>query len=89
MTLSTGYRCPSAIPILPQCNVAQQPVPCGSSIYRGYPKLFGNTERFVGSFQAIGLPGYSVYVAGVVESSGGLAIAPRLFISKLSNVNPA
>ena len=42
-------------------------------IYHGYPKLIGNTERFVESFQAIGLPGYFVYVAGVIESFGGLA----------------
>ena len=44
-------------------------------VYHGYPKLFGNTERFVESFQAIGLPAYFVYVAGVVECFGGLAIA--------------
>jgi putative oxidoreductase len=44
-------------------------------VYHGYPKLFGGTERFVESFQAIGLPAYFVYVAGVVECFGGLAIA--------------
>lgn len=44
-------------------------------VYHGYPKLFANTERFVESFQAIGLPAYFVYVAGVVECFGGLAIA--------------
>jgi len=43
-------------------------------IYHGYPKLFGNTERFVESFQTLGLPGYFVYVAGVIEVFGGLAI---------------
>jgi len=48
-------------------------------IYHGYPKLIGSTERFVESFQAIGLPGYFVYVAGVIESFGGLAIALGLF----------
>lgn len=48
-------------------------------IYHGYPKLFGSTERFVDSFQAIGLPGYFVYVAGVTELFGGLAIALGLF----------
>jgi putative oxidoreductase len=48
-------------------------------IYHGYPKLFGSTERFVESFQAIGLPGYFVYVAGVVEFFGGLAMALGLF----------
>jgi putative oxidoreductase len=44
-------------------------------VYHGYPKLFGGTERFVEAFQAIGLPSYFVYVAGVVECFGGLAIA--------------
>ena len=48
-------------------------------IYHGYPKLIGNTERFVESFQAIGLPRYFVYVAGVIESFGGLALALGLF----------
>ena len=48
-------------------------------IYHGYPKLIRNTERFVESFQAIGLPRYFVYVAGVIESFGGLAIALGLF----------
>jgi putative oxidoreductase len=44
-------------------------------VYHGYPKLFGGTERFVEAFQAIGLPAYFVYVAGVIECFGGLAIA--------------
>ena len=44
-------------------------------IYHGYPKLFGSTERIVESFQAIGLPAYFVYVAGVIECFGGLTIA--------------
>ena len=44
-------------------------------IYHGYPKLFGSTDRFVESFQAIGLPSYFVYLAGVIECFGGLAIA--------------
>jgi putative oxidoreductase len=44
-------------------------------IYHGYPKLFGSTERFVESFQAIGLPAYFVYVAGIIEFFGGLAMA--------------
>ena len=48
-------------------------------IYHGYPKLFGGTERFIESFQAIGLPGYFVYVAGVIECFGGLAMALGLF----------
>jgi putative oxidoreductase len=48
-------------------------------IYHGYPKLFGSTERFVESFQAIGLPVYFVYVAGIIECFGGLAMALGLF----------
>jgi len=43
-------------------------------IYHGYPKLFGGTERFVESFQAIGLPAYVVYIAGVIELFGGIAL---------------
>jgi putative oxidoreductase len=48
-------------------------------IYHGYPKLFGSTERFVESFQAIGLPAYFVYVAGTVEFFGGVALALGFF----------
>jgi putative oxidoreductase len=48
-------------------------------IYHGYPKLFGSTERFVESFQAIGLPAYVVYVAGAIEFVGGVALALGLF----------
>lgn len=48
-------------------------------IYHGYPKLFGNTARFVESFQAIGLPAYVVYVAGAIEFFGGIALALGLF----------
>jgi putative oxidoreductase len=48
-------------------------------IYHGYPKLFGSTERFVETFQALGLPSYFVYLAGVIEFFGGLAIALGLF----------
>ena len=48
-------------------------------IYHGYPKLFGGTERFVESFQAIGLPAYLVYVTGVIELLGGWALLLGLF----------
>jgi putative oxidoreductase len=48
-------------------------------IYHGYPKLFGGTERFVESFQAIGLPANVVYIAGVIELFGGIALALGLF----------
>jgi putative oxidoreductase len=44
-------------------------------IYHGYPKLFGGTERFIDSFQAIGLPAYFVYIAGTIEFFGGVALA--------------
>jgi putative oxidoreductase len=44
-------------------------------IYHGYPKLFGDTAKFIESFQAIGLPPYVVYVTGVVELFGGIALA--------------
>jgi hypothetical protein len=51
---------------------------CGLAVvfmYHGYPKLFGSTERFVESFQAIGLPPSVVYVAGAIEVFGGMALA--------------
>lgn len=48
-------------------------------IYHGYPKLFGGTARFVEAFQAIGLPGYFVYIAGTIEFAGGVALALGLF----------
>lgn len=48
-------------------------------IYHGYPKLFGGTERFVESFQAIGLPAYLVYLTGGIELLGGLALLLGLF----------
>jgi putative oxidoreductase len=44
-------------------------------IYHGYPKLFGDTAKFIESFQAIGLPPYIVYVTGVIELFGGIALA--------------
>jgi putative oxidoreductase len=43
--------------------------------YHGYPKLFGDTARFVESFQALGLPPYVVYLTGAIEFFGGLALA--------------
>ncbi len=44
-------------------------------IYHGYPKLFGDTAKFVAAFQNIGLPSYFVYVAGVIELFGGALLA--------------
>jgi len=48
-------------------------------IYHGYPKLFGSTERFVESFQTLGLSAYFVYVVGAIEFFGGVALALGLF----------
>ena len=44
-------------------------------IYHGYPKLFGDTARFVEGFKSLGLPAYFVYVAGAIEFFGGVALA--------------
>jgi putative oxidoreductase len=48
-------------------------------IYHGYPKLFGDTERFLESFRTLGLPAYVVYIAGAIELFGGVALALGLF----------
>lgn len=44
-------------------------------IYHGYPKLFGDRERMVEAFQAVGLPAFFVYLAGAIEFVGGIALA--------------
>ena len=51
----------------------------GVFTYHGYPKLFEDNSRIVESFQAIGLPGFFVYLAGVIEFFGGFALALGLF----------
>jgi putative oxidoreductase len=43
--------------------------------YHGYPKLFGETQKFIDAFQNLGLPSYFVYIAGTVEFFGGLMLA--------------
>lgn len=43
-------------------------------IYHGYPKLFGEKERIIDAFQAIGLPAYVVYLTGAIEFFGGIAL---------------
>jgi putative oxidoreductase len=48
-------------------------------IYHGYPKLFGEKERIIEAFQAIGLPTYTVYLTGAIEFFGGVALALGLF----------
>lgn len=50
---------------------------CGLALvfmYHGYPKLFGEKERIIDAFQAIGLPAYVVYLTGSIEFFGGLAL---------------
>ena len=44
-------------------------------IYHGYPKLFGDTSKFIDAFRNLGLPSYVVYVTGAIEFFGGLAMA--------------
>ncbi len=48
-------------------------------IYHGYPKLFGKTATFVTAFEGLGLPWYFVYIAGVIETFGGLMLALGLY----------
>ena len=55
---------------------------CGLALvflYHGYPKLFGKTAIFISAFERLGLPGYSVYVAGVIEVFGGLMLLLGLY----------
>src|SRR5207302_10154572 len=47
-------------------------------IYHGYPKLFGEKERIIESFQAIGLPAFVVYLTGSIKFFCGLALAMGL-----------
>ncbi len=48
-------------------------------IYHGYPKLFGHTRETMQAFAHMGLPGYFVYIAGVVEFFGGCMLVAGLF----------
>ncbi len=50
-------------------------------LYHGYPKLFGDTAKFVAAFEGLGLPWYFVYIAGVIEVLGGVMLALGLFTS--------
>ena len=43
-------------------------------LFHGYPKLFGNTAIWVSAFERLGLPGYLVYIVGIVEVVGGLML---------------
>jgi putative oxidoreductase len=42
-------------------------------IFHGYPKLFTTTHQTMQFFEHVGLPGYFVYIAGVLEFFGGIA----------------
>jgi len=48
-------------------------------IDHGYPKLFGHTRDAMQSFTHMGLPGYFVYIAGVIEFFGGCMLVAGLF----------
>lgn len=48
-------------------------------IFHGYPKLFGDARRAMDFFASVGLPGWAVYVAGVVEFFGGWLLVAGLF----------
>ena len=48
-------------------------------IYHGYPKLFGHTRDAMQTFAHMGLPGYFVYIAGVIEFFGGCMLVAGLF----------
>ena len=48
-------------------------------IYHGYPKLFGHTRDTMQVFAHMGLPGYWVYIAGVIEFFGGCMLVAGLF----------
>jgi putative oxidoreductase len=50
---------------------------CGLALvfaFHGYSKLFGKTGVFVSAFERLGLPGYFVYIAGVIEVFGVLML---------------
>lgn len=48
-------------------------------IYHGYPKLAHSSHEMQGFFVEHGLPGYFVYVAGVLETFGGALLLIGLF----------
>jgi len=45
----------------------------------GYPKLFGDTQRYLEGFPQMGFPAWAAYVAGTVEFFGGLLLIVGLF----------
>jgi putative oxidoreductase len=50
-------------------------------ISHGFPKLFGDTDKFVEAFRNLGLSPFFVYLTGAIEFFGGIAIALGLFTS--------
>ncbi len=48
-------------------------------IYHGYPKLFGQTDRWILAFPRMGFPWYFAYIAGVLEFFGGCLLIVGLF----------
>jgi putative oxidoreductase len=55
---------------------------CGLALvfaFHGYPKLFGKTAVFVSAFERLGLPGYFVYIAGIIEVFGALMLMLGLY----------
>jgi uncharacterized membrane protein YphA (DoxX/SURF4 family) len=55
---------------------------CGLALvfaFHGYPKLFGKTAVFVSAFERLGLPGYLVYIVGVIEVFGALMLMLGLY----------
>jgi putative oxidoreductase len=48
-------------------------------MFHGYPKLFTSTHQTMQFFTHAGLPGYFVYIAGVLEFFGGIMLIAGLF----------
>lgn len=51
----------------------------GIFVYHGFPKLFGNTARYMEYFANLGLPAYTTYFVGGVELLGGLMLVGGIF----------
>lgn len=48
-------------------------------LYHGYPKLFTHTRDTMQFFSRSGLPGFSVYLVGILEFFGGILLVMGLF----------
>jgi putative oxidoreductase len=48
-------------------------------IFHGYPKLFTHTRDMMQFFVRFGLPGYFVYLSGILELFGGILLIAGLF----------